>query len=245
MRHAGLRLSSVATRTLSTLPGRGVVGVGSAPADWPRRRRQTMSSQKPLRWQSTAAVEGTAESATSSNKMKESEAPPKAFVPTPERKYEFFQNVEINPQGVAIVRFDNLSKPVNTISFKLAAEAEKLWGNEIESNDAVKAVVFSSGKPGMFIAGADIFDIQQMEDKSDLVPFIADGLAFFQKMRQKGVPLVAAIDGPALGGGLEWALWCDYRICTDNSKTKVRKTQRRHSTSLSTRQFVILTDGMI
>ena len=58
-------------------------------------------------------------------------------------------------------------------------------------------------------------------DKSKLVDIIADGLSFFQQMRKKGVPLVAAIDGPALGGGLEWALWCDYRICTDNPKTKV------------------------
>jgi enoyl-CoA hydratase/long-chain 3-hydroxyacyl-CoA dehydrogenase len=54
-----------------------------------------------------------------------------------------------------------------------------------------------------------------------LVPLIADGLDFFRHMRSKGVPLVAAIDGPCLGGGLEWALWCDYRICTDNFKTKL------------------------
>jgi enoyl-CoA hydratase/long-chain 3-hydroxyacyl-CoA dehydrogenase len=145
----------------------------------------------------------------------------KPFVSTTERKYEFFTNVEITPrEHVAIVRFD-CPKSVNSISFAMAEEAKKLWKDEIASNSDVKAVVFSSAKPDMFIAGADIFDIKAVENKQDLIPFIADGVKFFQDMRGKGVPLVAAIDGPALGGGLEWALWCDYRICTDSSKTKM------------------------
>lgn len=143
------------------------------------------------------------------------------FAPRPDRMYQFFQNVEFTSDGVAIVRFDNPDKKVNTISFRLKDEAEKLWNNEIQSNPNVKAVVFSSGKPEGFIAGADIFDIQALENKEDVIPLIEDALRFFQKMKSKGVPLICAINGPALGGGLEWALWCDYRICSDSSKTKL------------------------
>lgn len=143
------------------------------------------------------------------------------FSPTPSRKYEYFQNVEISPEGVAVIRFDCPKSSVNTISFALKDEAKMMWKNEIENNDNIKAIVFTSAKPNMFIAGADIFDIKSIEDKQDLVPLIEDGLEFFQHMKKKNVPLVAAIDGPALGGGLEWALWCDYRICTDSSKTKL------------------------
>ena len=94
-------------------------------------------------------------------------------------------------------------KAMNTISFAMAEEAKSLWMSEIHDNKAIKAVVFISAKPDNFIAGADIQDIKNIEDKSTLVPIIKDGLDLFQTMKSKGVPLVSAINGPALGGGLE------------------------------------------
>jgi enoyl-CoA hydratase/carnithine racemase len=128
-----------------------------------------------------------------------------ASIESTSRQYEFFQDVEFTPQGVAIIRFDG-PKTVNSISFDLSKEAQVLWRKEIASNKEVKAVVFSSGKKDMFIAGADIFDLQSVENKEDLIGLIQEGMDFFQEMRHKGIPLVCAIDGPALGGGLEWAM---------------------------------------
>jgi enoyl-CoA hydratase/long-chain 3-hydroxyacyl-CoA dehydrogenase len=179
------------------------------------RRIQPSYYSSPLssaRWQSTAAKQEEAVIAP--------EEAAKPYVPTAERKYEFFQNVEITPEGVAVIRFDG-PKKVNSISFDLSKEAKKLWAKEISDNSTVKAVVFSSGKKDMFVAGADIFDLQRVENKQDLIGLVEDGMAFFQGMRDKGVPLVCAIDGPALGGGLEWAMWCDYRVCSDSPKTKL------------------------
>ena len=98
-----------------------------------------------------------------------------------------------------------------------------MWKAEIENNPDAKAVVFSSAKPDMFIAGADIFDIKRVENKQDLVGLIKEGIDFFQHMRERNVPLVSAINGPCLGGGLEWAMWCDYRVCSNSPKTKVRR----------------------
>jgi len=142
------------------------------------------------------------------------------FVATADRKYEFFTNVEITPEGIAVIRFD-CPKKVNSISFALSEEAKHLWKADIENNEEVKAVVFSSAKPDMFIAGADIFDIKRVKDKNDLVGLIKEGMDFFRHMRAKKVPLVCAINGPALGGGLEWAMWCDYRVCSNSKKTKL------------------------
>jgi enoyl-CoA hydratase / long-chain 3-hydroxyacyl-CoA dehydrogenase len=170
------------------------------------------------RFLSTAAVREEAPTKPVTTSSKKEKVP---FVSTPERKYEHFVNVEITPEGVAVIRFDCANQSVNTISFAFAEEAMKVWANEIESNKDVRAVVFASAKPGTFVAGADIKDIKGFENKPDLVPFIQQAVDHFQKMRSKKVPLVVAIDGPALGGGLEWALWCDYRICTDSSKTKM------------------------
>ena len=93
--------------------------------------------------------------------MKEDDEPNlQSVVP---RKYKFFQNVEYAKDGrVAIIRFDNPEKPVNTISFDMKDEAKLLWDSEIHDNAAVEAVVFSSGKKDGFIAGADIQDIKNI-----------------------------------------------------------------------------------
>lgn len=136
------------------------------------------------------------------------------------RKYKYFQNVEITPTNIAIITFDG-PKSVNTISFELKDEAKVLWNNEVESNPDIKGVVFLSSKKDNFIAGADIQDINELEDKEELFGVIEDGMDFFQKMKKKKIPLVVGIDGSALGGGLEWALWTDYRVATDNKKTKM------------------------
>merc|ERR1712232_1416434 len=110
----------------------------------------------------------------------------------------------------------------------MGADEAKALFKEYENDERVKAVVVMSAKPDNFIAGADIFDIKEMMNKNkqgesgtkELIDIIEDGVGFFQNnIRNKPQPVVCAIHGSALGGGLEWAMWCDYRICTSSSKT--------------------------
>jgi enoyl-CoA hydratase/long-chain 3-hydroxyacyl-CoA dehydrogenase len=112
-------------------------------------------------------------------------------------------------------------KAMNTISFEFSAAAKRMWATQIEPRSDIKAVVFISAKKDNFIAGADIQDIKNVENKNDLLPIIEDGVTFFKDMKSKNIPLVAAINGACLGGGLEWALWCDYRVASDAASTKM------------------------
>ena len=123
----------------------------------------------------------------------------KRYSSTSTRKYKYFDNVEVTTNNIAIITF-NGPKAVNTISFALKDEAKELWTKDIENNPKIKGVVFLSSKKDNFIAGADIQDINDLEDKKELYGVIEDGMDFFQRMKGKGIPLVAGIDGSALGG---------------------------------------------
>nr|XP_046228220.1 hydroxyacyl-CoA dehydrogenase trifunctional multienzyme complex subunit alpha a [Scatophagus argus] len=119
---------------------------------------------------------------------------------------------------VAVIRLNDPTAKVNTLSAQMQSELMELMG-EIWSNRAVKSAVFISSKPGCFIAGADINMIQSCTSSEEATRLSREGQKIFEKIEKSPIPFVAAIHGHCLGGGLELALACQYRIATKSRKT--------------------------
>ncbi|MFT4623268.1 MAG: 3-hydroxyacyl-CoA dehydrogenase/enoyl-CoA hydratase/3-hydroxybutyryl-CoA epimerase [Myxococcota bacterium] len=129
--------------------------------------------------------------------------------------------VEVGADGVAVLTIDCPGKPMNVLdeSFgdDLSAAIER-----VASDDAIRGAVVASGK-STFLAGADLKWLSQLAfgDRPPVGEF-ADAIGRFSRALRRletcGKPFVAAINGTALGGGLELALACHHRICTDDPR---------------------------
>lgn len=127
---------------------------------------------------------------------------------------------EIREGGVALVIMDVPGEAVNTLKMSFADEFEQLFA-DMERDGQVKAVVFSSGKKDSFLAGADIGMLQEAKTAGEATELSRRGQDALNKLSQFQVPVVAAIHGACLGGGLEVALACTARIASDWKKTKL------------------------
>lgn len=120
--------------------------------------------------------------------------------------------------NVAVVTIDDPSAKVNTLSDKVMNETVDVL-TEVTHNPNVKSVVLISGKPDCFIAGADIKMLGKAESVADGTEISRSGQKILGMLADSKKPIVAAISGSCLGGGLEVALACQYRVALDNPKT--------------------------
>ena len=123
--------------------------------------------------------------------------------------------------GLAVVRLNDPTRPVNVISAGLLAEMNGIL-ERLENGEAgVRAAVIISEKKGTWIAGADIEEFKHFNTPADAEAASRAGQEMLNRLERLDIPVVAAIDGAALGGGLETALACTYRIASDSPKTKL------------------------
>ncbi|HET8655197.1 MAG TPA: 3-hydroxyacyl-CoA dehydrogenase NAD-binding domain-containing protein [Longimicrobiaceae bacterium] len=141
-------------------------------------------------------------------------------MPTAEQQVESGPSVRMTIEdGIAVVRLDQPGKPVNVLSRELVDGMAGVIGR-LEAGEA-RAAVILSGKPGAWIAGADIEEFRELHDAADGERLSRTAHDLLGRLERLGIPVVAAIDGVALGGGLEVALACAYRLATDSPKTKL------------------------
>jgi 3-hydroxyacyl-CoA dehydrogenase / enoyl-CoA hydratase / 3-hydroxybutyryl-CoA epimerase len=112
---------------------------------------------------------------------------------------------------------------VNTLSREAIMELETLVARfeDLASSGELAGVVILSGKDSGFIAGADVSEFDAMSDFSVLPEALRRTHALFARIEALKVPVVAGIHGFCLGGGLELALACHYRIAVNDEKTKI------------------------
>lgn len=119
---------------------------------------------------------------------------------------------------MAVIRINSPNSKVNVLSKELQSEFTEVM-NEIWASDQIRSAVLISSKPGCFIAGADINMIAACKTSQEVTELSKEGQRMFEKLEKSPKPVVAAINGSCLGGGLELAISCQYRIATKDKKT--------------------------
>ncbi len=121
---------------------------------------------------------------------------------------------EVDSSGTCWLTIDRSDSTANTLSSAVLADlARELDGIE---RQGVRGLVVRSGKSTGFVLGADVKEFGRLRDESEGVETASRGQSLLARIAGLSVPTVAAIDGYALGGGLELALACDYRIVVDS-----------------------------
>jgi 3-hydroxyacyl-CoA dehydrogenase/enoyl-CoA hydratase/3-hydroxybutyryl-CoA epimerase len=135
------------------------------------------------------------------------------------RNWRFAVDVE----KLGWLTIDTPRASINTLGRETLAELEELVGHieDLIGSGEVIGVILMSGKTSGFIAGADISEFDAMADFTILPEALKRTHALFTRIEGLQVPVVAAISGFCLGGGLELALACHYRIAVDDEKTRI------------------------
>jgi len=126
---------------------------------------------------------------------------------------------ETDPQDIAWLTIDCAGSTVNRLSAAVLDELNRALDHFQATPPA--ALVIRSGKPAGFVAGADIDEFSQLNDAATARAFIERGWTVFNRLAAVPWPTLALIQGHCMGGGLELALACRYRIVVDQPDTRL------------------------
>jgi len=130
---------------------------------------------------------------------------------------------DIDVDNIAWAWFDTDGQRMNTLGREPVEELARIISTveDAAQRGDVKGVVFISAKPNNFIAGADINEFDALRTEKDVEDVINPVIELFNRVERLKVPAVAAINGYCLGGGLEFAMACHYRVATRAEGTRI------------------------
>jgi len=117
-------------------------------------------------------------------------------------------------ENIAVVTLSR-EKALNALNIEMLAELDNIF-KKIEKDKNIYAAIITGAGERSFVAGADISEMKDLNSKQ-AYKFGAYGSSVFRNIEKSRVPVIAAINGFILGGGLELALSCDIRIASENA----------------------------
>ena len=129
-------------------------------------------------------------------------------------------NIDTDASQIVWLGFNRKNANVNTINDEVLDELNGILQDILQMKNAIGLVIYSAKDKG-FVAGADVNEFAHFDKSSQVIDFLRKGQAVFTRLESLTIPTVAMIHGFCMGGGLELALACDYRIVTDDKESKL------------------------
>ncbi|MEP7330337.1 MAG: enoyl-CoA hydratase-related protein, partial [Betaproteobacteria bacterium] len=127
--------------------------------------------------------------------------------------------IQREADGLAWLTLDKVGASANTLSGEVLAELNEAL--DLLDRDPPKGLVIRSGKANGFIAGADVDEFAGITNEAGALAIVRRGWDTFERLAHVGYPTLALIKGFCLGGGLELALACRYRVVVDEPGTRL------------------------
>lgn len=125
--------------------------------------------------------------------------------------------ISVDADGIALILFDVPGRSMNTLTTE-AIEDVAAFTARIREDDSIRGAVLASAKASGFCGGADLGDLIGQAGERIAAPPIS---AYYRALEKCGKPVAIAIEGVCVGGGLELALACHYRIAADSPKVRL------------------------
>lgn len=127
-----------------------------------------------------------------------------------------YENIKLNTEGKTAIITINRPESLNALNAGVFTDLDNIF-DELENNDRIRCVIITGSGEKSFVAGADIKEFSS-HNADEAKQLSKRGHSVFNKIENSCKPVIAAVNGFALGGGLELAMACHIRYASENAK---------------------------